>query len=586
MPHRLGDFREQESYEELHEAHNGPTFVFINSSTRSSSIVRHHTQHFTTLTSRRHVLSCTFFLFPSIHQKDQPTLGPTEEVRFLLLLCLSACELTWPTGNSLQTTTIHVLDDESLLHLFCLYRPPVLDGNEDDGLRFMGGRAWKRELWWYKLAHVCQRWRNLIFGSASYLDLCLVCTYGTPIADMLAHSPPLPLVIDYAGGDLQLTAKVEEGIILALEQRDRVRRVRLVSTSLPTLLKLVMVMLEEYPVLEYLIMGLSAEDHSKALVLPERFQAPHLRHLLLKGFTLRMESRLLTTAVGLVTLTLVFDHLSAYFRPNNLLHWLSFMPQLETFRVNFVYPVSDDVVERQLMPMQTMTHVTLPSLRHFVFRGVGAHMGALAPWLTTPCLEKLEIYFNQLKFSARPFLQFMETAENLRFDSAKLEFDFTNGRAFVGMYLREDAETYPLSMIVNHRHLDEQVSFLAHIFNLLSQTFSSVDHLTFEHKLPDRPSEEHIEVDRTEWRRLLRHFDNVKTLRVNGGLVKELSRCLRLHDGELPLELLPKLQELTYWGPILGGGHVHDGFTSFADARQKAGRPVTLTRHRYLRYGH
>ena len=488
-------------------------------------------------------------------------------------------------GNSPQITSIHILDDNSLLHLFYLYRPPIFDGNEDDGLRFMGGRAWKRELWWYKLAHVCQRWRNLIFESASYLDLCLVCTYGTPIADMLAHSPPLPLVIDYAGGDLQLTAKAEEGIILALEQRDRVRRVRLV-TSLPTLLKLVVVMVEEYPVLEYLIMGLSTEDHSKALMLPERFQAPHLRHLLLRGFTLPMESRLLMTAVGLVTLTLVLDHVSAHFRPNNLLQWLSFMPQLETFRVNFFYPVSDDDVERQLTQMPTMTHVTLPSLRHFVFRGVGAHMGALAPWLTTPRLEKLEIYFNQLTLSVRPFLQFMETAENLIFDSAKLEFDFSKGRVFVGMYLGEDTDTYPLSMIVYHWHLDEQVSFLAHIFNLLGQTFSSVEHLTFEHKLPDRPSEEHIKVDRTEWRRLLRPFNNVETLRVNGGLVKELSRCLRLDDGELPLELLPKLQGLTYWGPILGGGHARDGFTSFADARQNAGRPVTLIRRRHLRYGY
>jgi hypothetical protein len=45
-----------------------------------------------------------------------------------------------------------------------------------------------------------------------------------------------------------------------------------------------------------------------------------------------------------------------------------------------------------------------------------------------------------------------------------------------------------------------------------------------------------------------------------------------LEDGELPLELLPELQELRYFGSRDTG----DAFTSFIDARQNAGRPVTL----------
>jgi hypothetical protein len=87
-------------------------------------------------------------------------------------------------------------------------------------------------------------------------------------------------------------------------------------------------------------------------------------------------------------------------------------------------------------------------------------------------------------------------------------------------------------------------------------------------------SEEHNEVDRTEWRKLLRSFRNVKTLRIGNGLVEELSRCLRLEDGELPLGVLPELQELTY----SGSGNAGDAFISFTDSRQNAGRPVTLIR--------
>ena len=53
---------------------------------------------------------------------------------------------------------------------------------------------------------------------------------GTPIADMLAHSPPLPLVIDYhqkVSAAANVTAEDEEGALLAFKQRDRVLRVRL-----------------------------------------------------------------------------------------------------------------------------------------------------------------------------------------------------------------------------------------------------------------------------------------------------------------------------------------------------------------------
>jgi hypothetical protein len=106
--------------------------------------------------------------------------------------------------------------------------------------------------------------------------------------------------------------------------------------------------------------------------------------------------------------------------------------------------------------------------------------------------------------------------------------------------------------------------------------FSAVEHLTLQHE-EHEPSfearfEEHNEVYHTEWHRLLRPFSNVKTLQFDNGLVKDLSRCLELEDGGLSLELLPELQQLTYFG----SGGTRDPFTSFIDARRNAGRPVTL----------
>jgi hypothetical protein len=173
----------------------------------------------------------------------------------------------------------------------------------------------------------------------------------------------------------------------------------------------------------------------------------------------------------------------------------------------------------------------------------------------------------------------MGRTENLRFDRA--EFRFESKRVYVGVNPPEtNMPMAAFSMTVGCWHLDWQVSSVAQIFNALSPMFSAVEHLTLVHKVHSQSSEEHNEADRTEWRKLLRSFNNVKTVRIHGGLVGELSRCLRLENGEHPLELLPELQKLTY----SRSGNANDASTSFFDARQNAGRrPATLITKRKKR---
>ncbi|KAF8493694.1 hypothetical protein F5888DRAFT_1850487 [Russula emetica] len=108
-----------------------------------------------------------------------------------------------------------------------------------------------------------------------------ITTNGTPVENMLTHSPPLPLTVDYGSED-GITAEDEEGILLALEQRHHVRHLRL-TFPLQNLRKLVMLIDEEFSILEYLIVGPPMHD-STASMLPETLQAPHLRHLMLGGF--------------------------------------------------------------------------------------------------------------------------------------------------------------------------------------------------------------------------------------------------------------------------------------------------------------
>jgi hypothetical protein len=349
--------------------------------------------------------------------------------------------------------------------------------------------------------------------------------------DMLAHSPPLPLVIDYLD---DITADEEGGIIFALEQRDRVRRIRF-QLPIPKLQKLITIT-EEYPILEYLIIGPSIEDNSSVFRIPETLQAPHLRHLSLTSFALPIGSRLLTTATGLVTLNLRINHPSTYFQPSALLQWLSLMPELETLVIVLI-PVRNLDVERQPTRMP-ITHLTLPNLRWFGFQGVSIYVEAVVHRITTPRLEMLQIsFFNQLTFSVPHLRQFISRIENLRFASAT--FKFSSEQVYAEVYPREKTKKYALQIRVFCCHLDWQLSSVAQIFNSLSQMFSAVEGLSVEHDEHSRSTEEHNEVDRSEWRKLLMSFSNVKTLYVDHGLFEELSHCLPMDSRESPLQLLP-----------------------------------------------
>ena len=465
-------------------------------------------------------------------------------------------------SNSPHTVSIHILDNDSLLNIFYLYQPFFLGEDENGFDRVRGGEllGWNQGRWWYSLAHVCQRWRNIVLGSASYLGLSLVCTNGTPVAKMLELSPPLPLTVNYHSEN-GITAEDEEGLLLSLEKRDRIRNFRLIL-PVRDLQRLVMAMDEEFPILEYLIVDRWAKD-STSLLLPETLQAPNLRHLFLGGFTCPIRSLLHPTAVGLVTVYLLMNHPSTFIQPDVLLRWISSMTQLENLGI--IFTVRDHDVESQLTQTPITTHITLPNLRSFWFRGICVYFEAVVCRIVAPRLENMGIrFFEDFTFSVPRLVQFTNTTENLRYGNADIAFRDEE----VVIYFHE-ADKRPFIVGVDWWPLNWQVSSMAQISDTHSQVYSAVEQLFLRYEVHSQSSEE---VDRMEWRNLLRPFSNVKTLLVGDELVEQLSRCLRPEDGEPPLELLPKLQELAYFA----SPNTDDAFTLFIDARRNAGRPVTL----------
>ncbi len=494
---------------------------------------------------------------------------------------LMSCQLLVkhrPTGDRPRSTLIHILDDDSLLNVFSFCRPVILYESKANSSQILGGGEWIQERWWYRLVQVCHRWRCLILEYPSLLRLSLVCARGTPVADMLAHSPPLPLIIDHLDQHYGITAKDEEGIIYALQHRDRVRRIRLVK-PIPILEKLIITLDGEYPNLEYLLI-----EHQRCqrpvtwrnwnLNLPETFRAPQLRHIVLMNFAILFGSPLVTTMGNLRTLSLNSIPPSAYFHPNALLQRLSLMLQLETFGITFSSHFPSDDIERQLLRIPvTMPHVTLPNLRWFEFQGASTYLEALLPWVTIPLLERLQVhFFSQLSYSIPHLQQLLSTTGNLRLNTVKLAFhdDYIQ----VIAYPHKEATLFTLEVILDGRHLDWQVACTAQVFLTLRTKFSVVEHLTLGYTRHSISSEWNNEADRTHWRELLRSFRKVKTLRMHRALVKQLSRSLQPSEGELPTELLPELQGLScsaLWSEL-------DSFTPFVDARRKAGRPVTVIR--------
>lgn len=215
-------------------------------------------------------------------------------------------------ADRLPGTLIHVLDDDSLLKIFSFCRPLILDESEASDGEILNGGEWSRERWWYTLVHACRRWRYLVLQSPSYLHLSLFCARRTPVAYMLENSPPLPLVIDHLhfGEDDVISSEDEEGIILALQHHDRVRRIRL-GNPIPNLQRLIIALDGEFPILEHLLIHrpyhTSTDTRDTGLNIPGTFRAPRLRYLLLRGFAISIESPLLTTMGNLNLVTLNLD---------------------------------------------------------------------------------------------------------------------------------------------------------------------------------------------------------------------------------------------------------------------------------------
>ena len=406
--------------------------------------------------------------------------------------------------------------------------------------------------------------------SASVLGISLLCTYGTPVADVLAHLPPsLPLILDYHDLYNYITADDGMGIMFALlVHRDRVRRIRIMQSS-PVLEGLTLALRGEFPNLEYLHIERhphywpAAELGTTLDILLKSLRAPRLRYLVVMGFCI---SPLFTTIGHTATLSFEFSY-DDYFRPNDVLFLQQFL--LETSRNTF--NSGDDIYRHSLQ--RAIKRLVTPYLRWF--QGSNAYLGTLLPPVTVRLLERIQHHFfvqltYQLTYLIPPRQRFVSTVEVRWLKIVTITFFMDHATVYA---FSRGRPYHTLSIGLGSRHLDCQVARTVQVIQMLRAEFSVVEHLTLGYDRYSMSPEWNNEAGRKQWRELLSTFDNAKTLRIEYGLTGQLSRSLEPDEGESPMDLLPKLQELSYsaYQPS------DDAFSRFIDSRQNAGRLVTVT---------
>jgi len=335
------------------------------------------------------------------------------------LLIFRIAKILFPrTGSSKQRGRRHVtfdmLPDDVLLDIFDFYRM--------DSTFY----PWM----WVTLAHVCSRWRQVIFASPRRLDLQFLCTPQTRVRELLDFLPPaMPIMISnsFNSPTPHPTLSFEDGnqVVAAIEQRDRVWWIHLQDLPSALLEKLATMMQETFPTLKYL--RLWATDEIQAVpFLPEGFlggSAPCLETFWLRGIPFPELPKLLLSTNDLVNIVLEKIPDSGYISPEAMTAALSTCPKLEMLVIEFLsedpHPDGPDPTSQEIA---SITRVSLPALTYFNFDGNGSYFDNFVPRIESPLLVRdrdsnpfsqhdtsvirhvqYEASFTQTRFSSRYF---------------------------------------------------------------------------------------------------------------------------------------------------------------------------------------
>ena len=450
-------------------------------------------------------------------------------------------------------TTIGMLPDNALLDIFDLCR-------ED----FRSTTVWE----WHLLAHVCRRWRQIVFESPHRLNLQIHCTNRTPVREHLGIWPAFPIFVDYRYSGWGIPPSDEEdNVIAALEHPDRVCYVKL-SVKGSQLAKMVTIMQEPFPVLTHL----DISGGKCASVLPAEFlgrSAPCLQDIRLYGIAFPALPTLLLSSNDLVELHLRNIPPTGYISPEAMVASLAALHRLEVFVIQF--QSASPCLNRIHPP--PVTRNVLPALTCFVFQGASKYLEDFVAQIDSPRLDQIVIYYltELVDFQVTQLSKFVDRSVGPKltpFGYARILFVWGRATLFINHeenHASSDPRPAETLVSCSCEAIDWNFWNLAQVFNLFSTTLV---HLNLYAKHDEDFEFENMDID--EWVHLLHQFSAVQTLRVSQGLAGHVALALEDITGEMVTEVLQCL-DLIYLV-----GQSASSIEKFVAARRLSGRPVVV----------
>ena len=458
--------------------------------------------------------------------------------------------------------TITHLPDELLLEVFDSYRQSI---DQYD-------HKWRKKYAWLNLAHVCTRWRAVVFASSSRLDVNIIVGPEKPGHIKAFLSGHLPILIDYSHLQSPITDRALWRMCATLQHRNRVREISFEGSN-ASFKKFFRAADHHFPALESLFLNFPY-GHDHELDIPATFLRGldqsdlRLRRLTLQHASLPSVSRFLLSATALTDLTLIGPAGFASSQASLFLACLQGLQCLRSLDLQLITPhIPRDIQYQHLTPEEI---VPLSKLTRFHYSGSTIFLDNLISRLSAPSLQDA-----RFALSRTPLLYLSRVIDNVT-------EEFRSVRATVGLdYFHLSSSTHSageFELFKPSFTFTFSMTSAPDLIQSINSTPSTKLAMTEELALFFRSS------SLTNWgrdsslREFLRQFHGLRVLRVETS-VRKVGRYLWQDAGEAILPVLEeiKLSMLRSKKYRRRAAQALAAFEPFVSERERAGRLVKVS---------
>jgi len=387
---------------------------------------------------------------------------------------------------------------------------------------------------------------------------------------MLDIWPALPITVEFRSGMSQ--PQVASNIIVALNQRDRIRKIDLCPIPI-SLLRKIRAIKEPLPVLTDLKL---ASNYDTDVSLPDSFlggSAPRLRSLHLIGIPFPALPTLLLSTTELVTLSISNILHSPNTLPETIVN-LSTLTKLQKLSIGFQSSHSPADDAGRVLPPLTR-RVELPALTSLELLTYDKCLEDIVSRLDAPLLNNMTVESFNRVFDTPQLRYFISRTEAFK-SLHRADIDMVNDIVSLTVFSQGATADHELLKLTTPRNrsnwvlLDEFAQFC----------ISVLPPLPTLKRLDIRKSGRHwqdsgISHSSHQWTELLRPFTSVTDLALSDTAAGHVARALRWLPVENVTDILPALQNLCL-KVSARSGPTQEAIAQFVAIRQLSDRPVTV----------